>query len=108
MKTAMQEFIDELSFIEGLKDNEIDISQKSILTTATIKNALEKEKEQIIDAHGLKYYDIGELTIAGEEYYNQTFNQDRITISETRRSIEEIGLLKKQSEGVGWWWKGRE
>jgi hypothetical protein len=27
-----------------------------------------------------------------EEYYNQTYNQDRITISETKRSIEGIGF----------------
>lgn len=48
MKTPMQELINELYFIEGLKD-EIDISQKSIFKTAAIKNALEKEKEQMID-----------------------------------------------------------
>ena len=72
MKTAMQELIDELSFIEGLKDNEIDISQKSILTTATIKNALEKEKEQICDSYveGLEG-----LYMGAEEYYNKTFNK---------------------------------
>ena len=72
MKTAIQELIDELSFIEGLKDNEIDISQKSILTTATIKNALEKEKEQICDSYveGLEG-----LYMGAEEYYNKTFNK---------------------------------
>ncbi len=40
-----------------------------------IEELLEKEKEQIIQAHGLKYYDIGEVTITGENYYNQNYNQ---------------------------------
>ena len=45
----------------------------------TIKEKyLEKEKEQIIQAHGLKYYDIGEVTITGENYYNQNYNQNKI------------------------------
>ena len=44
----------------------------------TIKEKyLEKEKEQIIQAHGLKYYDIGEVTITGENYYNQNYNQNK-------------------------------
>ena len=34
---------------------------------------LQMEKEQIIKAHGLKYYDINEETVTGEEYYNETF-----------------------------------
>jgi hypothetical protein len=82
MKTAMQILIDELSFIEGLKD-EIDLSQKSILKTAAIKNLLEKEKEQIINAANQKIF--GDITFTGsdevitkgENYYNQTYNQDR-------------------------------
>jgi hypothetical protein len=31
------------------------------------------EKEQIINAHGLKYYDITEEVINGEQYYNETY-----------------------------------
>ena len=31
-------------------------------------------EEQIIKAHGLKYYDINEETVTGEEYYNENFN----------------------------------
>ena len=96
MKTAMQELIDELSFIEGLKDNEIDISQKSILTTATIKNALEKEKEQICDSYveGLEG-----LYMGAEEYYNKTFNQDRELSKEDKtfkRKSQWTKLNKKQ------------
>ena len=71
----MQELIDELSFIEGLKD-EIDLSQKSILQTAAIKNLLEKEKEQIRLAfrEGHDYW--GEIT--SNDYYNQTYNNETI------------------------------
>jgi hypothetical protein len=79
MKTAMQELIDELSFIEGLKNDEIDISQKSILTTVTIKNALEKEKEQIIDANRQGRCNDCPFMYSNEDaeqYYNQTYNQN--------------------------------
>ena len=76
----MQELIEELSFIEGLRDNEIDISQKSILTTATIKKSLEKEKEQIKNAYdnGSDVNDdLKPLYGTPEEYYNQTYNQNK-------------------------------
>ena len=49
----------ERNFLEGLKEM-----------------AKEKEKEQIINAHGLRYSDITEETVTGEQYYNKTFNQD--------------------------------
>lgn len=48
------------------------IALKEILDK--INELLEKEKEQIIDAHGLRYSDITEETVNGEEYYNQTYN----------------------------------
>ena len=69
MKTAMQELIDELKLIEAYPMSPL------VLKMAT--DLLEKEKEQIINAHGLKYYDIGEVTITGENYYNQTYNNER-------------------------------
>ena len=64
MKTALQEFIDNVIPMHII---ELDMIKQEI------KKALEKEKEQIINAHGLKYYDIGEVTITGENYYNQTY-----------------------------------
>jgi hypothetical protein len=72
MKTAMQEFINELLFIESIKENQITKSNKAILITAVIKQALEKEKEQICNAYtdGLEGPYIG-----AEEYYDQTFNK---------------------------------
>ena len=38
-----------------------------------IEQAKQMEKEQIINAHGLKYYDLNEQTINGEQYYNETY-----------------------------------
>ena len=50
----------ERNFLEGLKEM-----------------AKEKEKEQIINAHGLRYSDITEETVTGEQYYNNTYNQNK-------------------------------
>jgi hypothetical protein len=36
--------------------------------------AMEMEKEQIIDAHGAKQY---HKTVSGEQYYNETYNKDK-------------------------------
>ena len=69
MKTAMQEWFDELKANYPYMANEI--------FDKGFNKYLEKEKEQIIQAHGLKYYDIGEVTITGENYYNQTYNQNK-------------------------------
>ena len=49
----------ERNFLEGLKEM-----------------AKEMEKEQIINAHGLRYSDITEETVSGEDYYNQTYNNE--------------------------------
>jgi hypothetical protein len=79
MKTAMQELIDEMNLIKNLLWEE-GLKDKSAMISDMIKkavNKLEKEKEQIIQAHGLKYYDIGEVTITGENYYNQTYKQNK-------------------------------
>ena len=63
----------ERSFLEGLKEM-----------------AKEMEKEQINKACYDGYYQ--EELYDTRNYYDQTYNQDRITISETKRSIEGIGL----------------
>lgn len=88
MKTAMQELRDELSQV--FHDNQIPLK-------IDMSKYLEKEKEQIIEAGnacGLKaivYHQklsemskdelIGEMVedgmSHGEEYYNQTFNQNK-------------------------------
>jgi hypothetical protein len=80
MKTAMQELIDDLKELkkdskERNQDTSFDIGMTFAIARAELR--LEKEKEQIIQAHGLKYYDIGEVTITGENYYNQNYNQNK-------------------------------
>ena len=42
---------------------------------AVFQQAKEMEKQQIINAHGLKYYDITEEVINGEQYYKETYNK---------------------------------
>ena len=76
MKTAVQELVDELLFVESIKENEITKSNKAILTTAAIKQAFEKEKEQIIKSHidGFDYI-VAEFKKQeyAEEYFNKTY-----------------------------------
>lgn len=38
-----------------------------------LEEAKRMEREQIEDAHGLKYYDLKEEKISGEQYYNETY-----------------------------------
>ena len=68
MKTAMQELI------EWYQKEHFVKTTFHIQLLNKFESLVEKEKEQIINAHGLKYYDIGEVTITGENYYNQTYN----------------------------------
>ena len=76
MKTAVQELVDELLFIESIKENEITKDNKAILTTAAIKQAIEKEKEQIQEAHKSGGYEMFKRT--SKEYYNQTYKPETI------------------------------
>ena len=39
------------------------------------EQAKEKEREQIVKAHGLKYFDLTEEVITGEQYYNETYGK---------------------------------
>jgi hypothetical protein len=79
MKTAMQELIERLSKTEKQleKENNLVMSAALFAAKSMALEYIEKEKEQIIQAHGLKYYDIGEVTITGENYYNQNYNQNK-------------------------------
>ncbi len=51
---------------------------------------LEKEKEQIMIA--FEVGDIQNHIQDAEEYYKQTYKEHKITINQTKRSIEGIGL----------------
>ena len=85
MKTAMQELKEEIqskvfppTYNDGnLTDYQYGHNVAYGVVLTIVEYLLEKEKEQIIQAHGLKYYDIGEVTITGENYYNQNYNQNK-------------------------------
>jgi hypothetical protein len=74
MKTAMQELIDSIRFT----DKEC---YATMFDEGIFKIALEKEKEQIIDAYdkgidiGLEAYELTTDYLEAEDYYNQTYNQ---------------------------------
>jgi hypothetical protein len=74
MKTAMQEMIYDLRLLQEKDDVKL-VNIESIISYASDK--LKKEKEQLIDA----YYDhidgIYSYREAGEQYYNQTYNQNK-------------------------------
>jgi len=65
--------------LESRRYTEKDDSRCVIYNIAILvaEDLLELEREQIINAHGLKYSDITEETVNGKEYYNKTYSQDR-------------------------------
>jgi hypothetical protein len=74
MKTAMQELIEWLDIaIEELKGNDsTDFAEGLVAARVKANKALEKEKEQI-----MKAYNSAIPFKFGEEYYNQTYNQNK-------------------------------
>ena len=69
MKTAMQEFIEYLEkdyYINELTNFDKDKIQ-----------FLEKEKEQIMDSYLQGSFDDGPNITNSEQYYNQTYNQNK-------------------------------
>jgi hypothetical protein len=40
-----------------------------------IEHSIQMEKEQIINAHGLRYSDITKEKVNGKEYYNKTYEK---------------------------------
>jgi hypothetical protein len=84
MKTAMQELVERLDKTEKQLENENNLVMSSALFAARSMalEALEKEKEQIIDAYENGVGDENERNLSGkftnaEEYYNQTYNQNK-------------------------------
>jgi predicted AAA+ superfamily ATPase len=78
MKTAMQEAIDKVSFIINMlhdTPDEMYMPHVIDLLKANLNELLEKEKEQIIDAWIATDNKLQRL--AAEEYYNQTYNQNK-------------------------------
>ena len=71
MKTAMQELIEIYEYYHSFEEfNEwfMDMGKKAML---------EKEKEQIINATCLGKYNNIDDRQKGEEYYNETYNQNK-------------------------------
>jgi len=83
MKTAMELALARIEMLYIEKD--------SIHWEMFKNDCMEKEKQQIVDAYQDGHY-IKDEFFNPEQYYNQTYNQNRITISETKKSIEGIGL----------------
>jgi len=71
MKTAMQELIDDIG-----KYIKVDWPMNKSIRNS-INKALEKEKEQIIDAYYEKINGVFGYREEGEQYYNQTYNQNK-------------------------------
>ncbi len=65
MKTALQEFIDNVIPMHII---ELDMIKQEI------KKALQKEKEQIMNAY-IDGFDETAFAISGINYYNQTYNK---------------------------------
>jgi hypothetical protein len=78
MQTAMQELIEWLDIaIEELKGNDsTDFAEGLVAARVKANKALEKEKEQVVDAFN---EGIDEMAFAtsGINYYNQTYNQNK-------------------------------
>jgi hypothetical protein len=96
MKTAMQELIDYIDHMQNVyikksketKDKNYQKGIDAILTATTlikiqVKEALEKEKEQIKKANmdgykeGCTYHSFDHQPKTTEQYYNQTYNQNK-------------------------------
>ena len=84
----MQELIDELQSINSFKYKGLVIE--------LIKNKLEKEKEQIIEAYedgkqnGMDSITNIHMYIIGEKYYNQTYNQDRELPKDVKDMLDNL------------------
>lgn len=79
MKTAMTELIDELKKISTAvsKENNLDMVAAFNYAIDLARLNIKKEKEQIIDAYYGKIDGIFGYREEGEEYYNQTYNQNK-------------------------------
>jgi hypothetical protein len=94
MITAMQEM---QKFINAFEDEPIN----PIFLRLRAEQLLQKEKEQIVEAYNSSINTIMLLPSGiksqkgnAEDYYNRTYNQDRIRITETKKYIEGIGINK--------------
>ena len=73
-QTAMQEFIEQNFYINADEEYETKWTEDT-LWTDQIKNALEKEKEQILRAFELGMHECLAYDANSIKYYNQTYNK---------------------------------
>jgi hypothetical protein len=80
MKTAVEWLIEELldldKLLDGRRKNE-DATIFKLSPNKLFEKAKQMEKEQIIDAYYGKINGVFGYREEGEQYYNQTYNQDR-------------------------------
>jgi len=79
MITAVEWLINELVELDKLLDDRRKNEDATVFKLPPDKlyeRAKQMEKEQIINAHGLRYSDITEETVNGEQYYNNTYSQE--------------------------------
>ena len=72
MKTAMQQFVENNFYIDGSGDYQFKWEEDTPMTDE-INEALEKEKEQIIDAHNEGIWHNEKCFDEGEQYYNEKY-----------------------------------
>ncbi len=79
MKTAMQLLFEEFESLSKASRNAGDTQTAGLIDFLCERKAvaLEKEKEQIIDAYYAKIDGIFGYREEGQEYYNQTYNQNK-------------------------------
>jgi hypothetical protein len=80
-----------MTAVEWLKQQYIERGET--LPSGVFQEALEKEKEQIIDAYYGNIDGVFGYREAGEEYYNQTYNQKQHII-DIMKADENDGLYK--------------
>jgi catalase len=105
MQTAVEWLINELveldKLLDGRRKNE-DATVFKLPPDKLYERAKQMEKEQIIDAHGLRYSDITEETVNGEEYYNKTYSQDRELGKEVTDLLENYKKDKTFKQKSKW------
>jgi hypothetical protein len=88
MKTAMQELIDEMTKYLDLHESPEVKEVLRILKASAIRKYWKKEKEQITKA-----YNSAIPFKFGEEYYNQTYNQEE-TLEEWKSKFTHHCVIK--------------
>jgi len=61
--------------VEQIKSDQNQKALSANQWMQVIEQAKQMEKEQIVEAHGLKYYDLNEGTVTGEQYYKETYGK---------------------------------